>query len=292
MGTAAVCCACSPHVPQKRTLPFANLTRVRQVFFAILQGLCHSKPYNNKTPTSNYLIGIFINNFSWLQTYSLSLVPTSVGGRGFACRVRRWARDGRLARAAWLQHSSASRAKEKPSQWQHSPASFSAIHSNFYLYVCFFTCRWPASMAQPVVCIPEPSKSSCPGSACRRAGLPTSTWAAAIAAKWAAHSTSFQQQRAGCLHHKLMFKVWLWSEKSQRATAKITSYSFFFFLLNIYPLSIAVHIKFAPFMSCSEISCSPAEPGSWKLLPLCALHGRSKALGSSAEAQSHATLLP
>lgn len=46
-----------------------------------------------KTPTDQ-LIDIFINNFSRLQAHSLSLVPTSVGGRGFAAqpahRVRRW----------------------------------------------------------------------------------------------------------------------------------------------------------------------------------------------------------
>lgn len=62
---------------------------------------------------------------------------------------------------AWLQHSSASRAKEEPSQWERSSASCSAIHSNFYLYVCFFTCRWPASMAQPVVYKPQPIRSLC-----------------------------------------------------------------------------------------------------------------------------------
>lgn len=63
--------------------------------------------------------------------------------------ARRWASDCRLALAErWLWHSSASRAKEEPSQWEPCPTSFSAIHSNFYLYVCFFTCRWPASMAQ------------------------------------------------------------------------------------------------------------------------------------------------
>lgn len=71
----------------------------------------------------------------------------------------------------------------------------------------------------------------------------------------------------------------------------ILLFFFFFSLLNIYPLSIAVHIKFAPFTSCSEISRSPAEPGSWKLLPLCALHGRRLCRGTEScntAASSHA----
>lgn len=46
---------------------------------------------------SDQLIGIFINNFSKLQAYSLSLVPTSVGGRGFAAQpARRGAGVGEL----------------------------------------------------------------------------------------------------------------------------------------------------------------------------------------------------
>lgn len=38
---------------------------------------------------SDQPIGIFINNFSKLQAYSLSLVPTSMGGRGFAAQPAR-----------------------------------------------------------------------------------------------------------------------------------------------------------------------------------------------------------
>lgn len=61
----------------------------------------------------------------------------------------RWASGLRLALAKrWLWHSPAARAKEKPNQWERSPASFSAVHHDFYVYVCFFTCRWAASMAQ------------------------------------------------------------------------------------------------------------------------------------------------
>lgn len=144
--------------------------------------------------------------------------PTRVGGRGFAAQVGEW---------LWLvlagpcpPSSSASQAEDTPSQRERSPPSFSVIRSKFYLYVCFFSHadgqhRWLGA----VVCTTEPSKSFCPGSASRRAGSPRSTWAVAICEV----GSLFHKLPAVGLHHKLAFNVWLWSEKSQRATVKLTS---------------------------------------------------------------------
>lgn len=47
---------------------------------------------------------------------------------------------------------------------------------------------------------------------------------------------------------------------------------------------MAVRIKFAPFMSRSEISPSQTQRGSWKLLSLFGLHGKWKALESKGTA--------
>lgn len=110
-------------------------------------------------------------------------------------RARRWASDcGLVLAERWLRRSSASRAKEKPSQWERSPSIVFCHSQVIFIYVFAFShADGQHQWLRAVVCIPEPSKSSCPGSAFKRAGLPMSTWAVAISAKWVARSTSFQQ---------------------------------------------------------------------------------------------------
>lgn len=143
--------------------------------------------------------------------------PTRVGGRGFAAQVgeRLWL----VLAGPWAPSSSASRAEDTPSQRERSPPSFSVIRSKFYLYVCFFS-TWPASVA-----------GSC--GLHRGAKQVVLSWLC-LRASWLAQvylsccylcevGSLFHKLPAVGLHHKLVFKVWLWSEKSQRATVKLTS---------------------------------------------------------------------
>lgn len=185
--------------------------------FAIQEGLCHAKPILFFKKALNSRLASLLMVFKAAGVQPLPC-PTRVGGRGFAAQVGEWLRLV-LARPC-PPSGSASRAEDTPSQRERSPPSFSVIRSKFYLYVCFFSHadgqhRWLGA----VVCIAEPSKSFCPGSASKRAGSPRSTWAVAICKV----GSLFHKLPAVGLHHKLAFKVWLWSEKSQRATVKLTS---------------------------------------------------------------------
>lgn len=49
------------------------------------------------------------------------------------------------------------------------------------------------------------------------------------------------------MHHKIMFKVWLWAAKSQRAAGKSTSLGFLGLFFRISPLLMAAPIESAPY---------------------------------------------
>lgn len=138
-------------------------------------------------------------------------------------------RRGGRAIAGWLWPSVGCGTARLPGQ-RRSQTSENVLQHRFLPFTVIFIYMFAFSHAdgqhqwlRAVVCIPEPSKSSCLGAAFKRAGSPRSTWAVAVSAKWVVCSTSFQQYVAGCLYHERVFEVWLWSEKSQRATVKMTS---------------------------------------------------------------------